>query len=264
MTDLLCQFARMVLLVGGSAWSVGGFSHASAQARTKDQAASSPFAAVDTSVTVVPAAYTKQDAAVIFRRLETLRRGPYESTSDVELRLRKALAGSFLSLPAGGTFCAIPEIEYDADSAVVTVSVSSNYPWNGLTIQCTAGKSERYVGRNAFGVRANVLRRHYLQLRIVPNSWAFDSKSLYSTLSLPIDRATASVVFPRLRSLLVFEPSVSREGHVAHRREEGGGDATITLPVEVVNQVRTIYARSAFLWIYDRAGGAVLRKVQLF
>ena len=225
----------------------------------------SPFAAVDTAVAVIPVAYTKQDAALIFRRLEMLQTGPYESTSDFELRLQKALGGSFLPLPAGGTFCATPELEYDADSAVVTVTVRSRGYWDGLTIQCIAGKSERYVGRNAFGVRANVLRRRYLEFRIVPsNAREFSfARSLDSTVHLPIDRATASVVFPRLRSLLVFEPSVSPEGYVA-QRDVDGSDATISLPVEVVTQVRMIYARSASLWIYDRAGGEIIRKIRLF
>lgn len=260
----LSRLARPALFVLGLEWSAGGVSQAFAQPRPKAQAVPSPFVAADTSVTVVPAAYTRQDAAVLFHRLEMLRRGTYESTPDVELRLRKALNASFLSLSAGGTFCATPEITYDADSAVVTVSVRGMGE-KGLTIQCKVGKSDRYVGQNAFGVRANVLRRRYLEFRIVPsNREEFSAlRSLDTTVHLPMDRASASVTFPRLRSLLVFEPSMSPEGVVAQRDIDGDA-ATISLPIAVETQVRTIYARRAFLWIYDRVSGEVMRKVRLF
>jgi hypothetical protein len=260
----LSRLARSALLVSSLEWSVGGASETSAQTRTKSQAVLSPIVAVDTSVTVVPAAYSIQDAAVIFHRLETLRRGTYESTPDLELRVRKALNTHFLSLPAGGTFCATPEFTYDADSAVATVSVRGMYD-KGLAIQCTETKSDRYVGYNAFGVRANVLRRHYLEFRIVPSNREEFSplRSLDTTVHLPMDRTKASVVFPRLQSLLVFEPSASPDGFVAQRDIDGDA-ATINLPIEVETQVRTIYARSAFLWIYDRIAREVIRKVRLF
>ena len=217
----------------------------------------------DPAVEQLPPSFAGSDFTDLFKAKSAAPKGEFETSDNYRARMKAVSGDSFYALPLDLS------AKYDADQQRFKATIRADKPEAAVLIHSrearaiVVGETRRelgkYIGSNAFGVRAKVTMVHMTEDAVVINH-ALGGLVGFREMLVPVpsDRANAT----KLSFLLVFKPEPI-EGAGLTTTASGYSTATLDHPYERQTTYRYIFAGETVVWAYNKKTGQVLGKFKL-
>jgi hypothetical protein len=242
--------------------------------------------------------YKGHDIAGIYNSIKNkikLEKSEFETTSDYDDKISSIVIDDIYAFRLADTtkvinghYSGVQSITYDADNKKMKVVIKTDRDgqWsykNGrasIIIKEIKGKSESYVGANAFGVKTIVERRSGTQYLIALTNQKkfgvsqFDSvvlepdRKLAIDIDVPIEKARGlkdniGVIVLCRPSLFKYEKPLFYKGNDLIFENTYFNGATISSPTTVSFERKFINMEAVAVWVYELNTGIILQKKQL-
>jgi hypothetical protein len=220
----------------------------------------------DPTVKQLPPNFKGCDFGTLFKSRSAAPKGEFETSDHYRERLKTISGDSFFAVALDLS------VKYDADKQEFTTLIeteklqseaalvldmhSSIQPV--IVVKQTRAESGKYLGSNAFGVKARVTKVKLVEDAIVISHLCNDDIARNFNIPVSLDRAPST----KVAFLLVFKPEPIGDAGLT-TTASGYSSPTVDYPYEVMTTDRYIFAGETTVWAYDKGTGEVLGKFKL-